>query len=104
MVLPDTFNDDTHVINLFNFVMPETFKLLTLNVEGFVKLLIDVFILVIAVLLVFMYKGRTDRARDNGGHGDHVLSPMYTLPGNRIRGPAQARAANQAKALARASI
>ena len=55
MVRPDTFNDDIHVIELFNFVMPETFKLFTFNVEGFVKLLIDVFKLIIAVLLVFIY-------------------------------------------------
>ena len=39
MVFPDTFNDDMHVVELFNLDVPETFKLLAFNVEGFVKLL-----------------------------------------------------------------
>ncbi len=54
MVGPDTFNDDTQVIELFNSVIPDTFKLLTFKVVGFVKLLIDVFKLLIAVLLAYV--------------------------------------------------
>jgi hypothetical protein len=41
MVRPTIFNVDEHVTALFNFVIPDTFKLLAFNVEGFVKLLID---------------------------------------------------------------
>ncbi len=42
VVAPNTFNDYIHVVEPFNLVVPDTFKLLTVNVEGFVKLLIYV--------------------------------------------------------------
>ena len=39
---PLIFNDDIHVAALFDFDIQLTFKLLIFNVDGFVKLLIDV--------------------------------------------------------------
>ncbi len=39
VVIPDTFNEDIHDVELFNLLVPDTFKLLTFNVDGLVKLL-----------------------------------------------------------------
>ena len=37
VVIPDTFNDDTHVVALFNVVFPDIFNV-DMNVEGLLKL------------------------------------------------------------------
>jgi len=36
-VVPDTFNDDLHVVALFNVVLPDIFNV-DINVEGLIKL------------------------------------------------------------------
>ncbi len=40
VVVPDTYNDDIHVVESFNLDVPDIFKWLVVNVEGFVKILI----------------------------------------------------------------
>jgi hypothetical protein len=48
MVLPDTLNDEIHVVELFNFVVPDTFRLFTFNVVALdnefklLKIVVDV--------------------------------------------------------------
>jgi hypothetical protein len=39
VVVPDTFNDDMHVVALFNVVFPDVFNV-DMNVEGLLKLTI----------------------------------------------------------------
>ena len=36
MYIPETFNDDIHIVALFDVFVPDTINFLVVNVEGFV--------------------------------------------------------------------